>query len=127
MTKMKRMEIDVELDTGEEHRVRVSNVSLVAFDRTRIKRGWPSADDAPMAWATFVAWHQMNAQGLVSCTFEEFEQTRCVVCRVVTAKDEDEGQGDDGLDPTRTIPAPPESSDLPSPPVPLTPRAEFLG
>lgn len=126
---MKRMQIDVELDTGEEHRIRVSNVSLVAFDRTRIKRGWPSADEAPMAWATFVAWHQMNAQGLVSCTFEEFEQTRCVVCRVVQEADntEDEAEGDDGLDPTRTTPEPLESSPSPSPPVPLTPRAEFLG
>lgn len=124
---MQRMEIDVELDTGEEFRVRVSNVSLVAFDRTRVKRNWPSADDAPMAWATFVAWHQMNAQGLVSCTFEEFEQTRCVVCRVVNAGNEAEADEGDGLDPTRPTPAPIASSPSPSPQEPPTAQVEFLG
>lgn len=114
---MKRMEIDVELDTGEEYRVRISNVSLVAFDRTRVKREWPSADDAPMAWATFLAWHQMKAEGTVTCTLDEFEQTKCVVCRVVSESDkaEDAGDADDAVDPTPTTPAPTLSPPLPSP------------
>lgn len=124
---MKRMEIDVELDDGTEHRLKVNNVSMVAFDRTRIKRGWPSADEAPMAWATFIAWHHMKAAGLVDCTLEEFENTRCVVCRVVQDAEDAEAAEGDAVDPIPTTPAPPTSLPSDSPPGVRSPQVEFLG
>lgn len=95
---IKRIEIDVLLDDDSEHRITVSNPSLVAWDRQRAMRKWPSAAEAPQVWTTFLAWHQMKAQGLISCELTEFEEARCLAAYMVSDDEADE------VDPTQPTP-----------------------
>lgn len=97
---IQRIEIDVLLDDMSEHHITVSNPSLVAWDRTRAMRKWPTAVEAPQIWSTFLAWHQMKAQGLVTCELEEFETKRCLAAQFV---DDEETAAD--VDPTQPTPA----------------------
>ena len=75
---MKRIDLTVELDNGKTHDISVANPSLVAWDRTRAIRKFPEADQAPIMWMTFIAWHHMKAAGLVKCDYPEFEEQRCL-------------------------------------------------
>lgn len=92
---LERQKLQVLLDDGTEHEIVVGNPSLVAWDRTRVKRDWPTTDEAPMLWATFCAWHQMTAQKLIGCTYPEFEEG---VCQAIEFPD---GNTSDPVDPTQ--------------------------
>lgn len=77
---LQRVNITVELSTGETHDISITNASLVAWDRTRTKRQWPPVDQAPSLWMTFIAWHHMKAAGLIpeNTSYDDFESTLCV-------------------------------------------------
>lgn len=75
---MKRIEITVELDDTTKHELVIGNPSLVAWDRTRATRKWPTTEEAPILWMTFIAWHHMKARGLIKCEYPEFEEKRCL-------------------------------------------------
>jgi len=107
------MRLHVELNDGTEHDITIGNPSLVAYDRTRTKRQWPDAESAPMVWMTFLAWHQLTAQKIVSCKLEEFESQVCVGVEVVKRK---KGKK---VDPTR--PTAESDSSLPSPSLSVPP------
>jgi hypothetical protein len=53
------------------------NADLVRWDRTRLANKWPKMEDAPIIWATFIAWAAMRRQGLIpqDLKYEEFEAT----------------------------------------------------
>jgi hypothetical protein len=92
---LNRVNLDVELDDGSEHHLTILNASMVAWDRTRALRKWPSVEDGTFLWMTFLAWHHMKAIGLVECDFAEFEKTKCVA--VSSTQDEAaETDGEDG-------------------------------
>lgn len=95
---MKRIDLTVELDDGSTHQIKVANPSLVAWDRVRGQRKWPTTEEAPSLWMTFIAWHHMKALGLVDCDYSEFEETRCVGI--------DGGDEEDQADEDPTPPAP---------------------
>jgi len=109
---MQRQELLVELNDGSEHHVIIGNPSLVAFDRTRAARKWPTTKEAPVFWATFVAWHQMKAQGLVSCDFQKFETEVCQGIEFVNTKKK--GKKGKKVDPPRPTAEPDSSSPSPS-------------
>lgn len=101
---MERQKLIVLLDDDTEHEITVANPSLVAFDRTRALRDWPTMTDAPMVWATFVSWHQLKAQKVVTCTHSEFEERVCQGIEFVDTEEAD-------ADPTQPTAEPDSSSD----------------
>lgn len=71
--------LDVELNTGEVHTIRVTNRSKVAYDLTRPKRKWDPADEAPFIFLTFLAFHALViVEKLVDCKWEQFVDEVCV-------------------------------------------------
>lgn len=80
-----------EPDEGAEHTVQTLNIDLVAFDRERMRYGWPKGDDAPFLWLTFLAWKALQRTGMFAGSLAEFEQA----CLGVTSVDAVE------VDPTR--------------------------
>lgn len=89
--------IRVIMDDGTSHELRALNVDLVAWDRERGKhRDWPAAQDAPFLWASYLAWHVMTRTGAYTGTLPAFE----TAALEVSVQDDDDG--DDAVDPTRT-------------------------
>lgn len=56
------------------HEIQALNVDLLNWDRTRVKHAWPTQDQAPGPWATFIAWSVLTRTGAIDgMTFREFE------------------------------------------------------
>lgn len=99
---MNRIEIRVELDDGTIHDLEVANPSLVAWDRHRARHKWPTTEEAPILWMTFIAWHHMKARGLIACDYADFEEKRCLSV--------DGGEEEVEQDPTQPAPGAGSSS-----------------
>lgn len=58
---------DVELQT--------TNADLVLWDKTRFKHKWPTVQDAPFLWLTFIAWAAGRRTGALppDLKYEQFE------------------------------------------------------
>lgn len=82
--------------------VTTANPDLVRWDMTRGKHKWPPMDEAPMLWATFVAWAAAKRLDLYSGTWEEW-----------SGKDALSVEFEDGEDVDPTQPALEQSSELP--------------
>ena len=56
--------------------IQTTNQDLVLWDRTRIKHKWPSFEDAPFLWMTFISWAGARRSGLipVDTTYEAWER-----------------------------------------------------
>lgn len=90
-----------------EHTVQTDNRDAVAWDMTRGKKGWPQMGDAPMLWATFVAWSALRRQKLIDLSIDDF-LAACIAANVVDAEGneaEDVAEAA-GVDPTQTGPEP---------------------
>lgn len=82
----------VVMDDGGEHEVQALNIDMLAFDRERAKRKWPTAQDAPFVWLTFLAWSAMRREGVVpDMSLSDFEAHALQV----------EAQDDDTVNPTK--------------------------
>lgn len=101
---MKRIHLDIQMDDGTALLgVPVHNRALVAYDFERARCGWPTPQDAPMLWQTYLAWSHMCQEGLYSPTvppgsassFAMFRDVDCVAVAVV--KDHE----DEDVNPTR--------------------------
>lgn len=104
-----KMHIAVEMIDGTERNITVGNPSLVAYDRTRAKRQWPKASEAPSLWTTFISWHHMKAAGLYDGTADEFMDRDCIGCEPVDEDGEsitDPEAEPDEADPTSRAPEP---------------------
>lgn len=66
----------VQLDDGTEHDVQTMNPDAIRFDVTRGRKGWPDSKDAPLLWATFLAWAAMRREGKLSCDVDEALEER---------------------------------------------------
>lgn len=98
MSELVQQKITVHLPTGPVEVVS-ANPDLVRWDITRSKHKWPSMEEAPMLWATFVAWAAAKRLNLYAGTWEDWSN------RDALSVDFDlEGQED--VDPTQTAPAP---------------------
>lgn len=53
----------VTLPASEEpHDVQTTQADAVRFDLVRARLKWPTTSEAPMLWATFLAWHALNRE-----------------------------------------------------------------
>lgn len=59
----------------EPFTVQTDNRDLVLWDKTRGRHKWPSFQDAPFIWLTFISWAAAKRQGLTDCTYEVWEST----------------------------------------------------
>jgi hypothetical protein len=66
--------IHVVLDDSAVYDVQTHNPDLVAWDRERNQRKWPTAQDAPLMWLTYLAWRALKREGAVpsDTTFDAF-------------------------------------------------------
>lgn len=95
--------IRVVMDDGAVHEVQIWNKDMLAWDRTRTRRKWPAAEDAPIIWQTFLAWTGLTREGQIpSMTLDEFE-THALQVRTLKVDDDDE---ESGVDPTQPDPEP---------------------
>lgn len=60
--------------TLTEYEVQTDNRDAVRWDMTRGREHWPAMMDAPMLWATFMAWSAMNRAGDFTGTFTQFNE-----------------------------------------------------
>ena len=72
--------------------IQTTNQDLVLWDRTRIKHKWPSFEDAPFLWMTFIAWAGARRSGLIAIdtTYESWERD------VISADASDSEDADNG-------------------------------
>lgn len=72
--------------------VQTTNADLVRWDRTRTKHKWPTVQDAPFLWLTFVAWAAARRTGAIppDLTYESWEND---VLEVETLTEEDDESG----------------------------------
>jgi hypothetical protein len=93
MTALK-LDIEVYLDDEARH--------VVATDQRDIAR-WERADeyeeDRRHTRIRFLAWSAMTRQGLTKASWADFNNVLCV--QAFVAADEEDGEGEQGLDPGR--------------------------
>lgn len=115
--------LDYELADGTTDRIRILNRSLIAWDETRGKRKWPSSEDAPTMWQTFVLWHALKMSGKYEGSFDQFKDVDLIQSEM---QDQDDVAEEDEVPPTQTI-GPVSPSNWQSPVVPSAPEASHGG
>ena len=77
--------------------VQAINADLVRWDRTRFKHHWPTGQDAPFLFLTFIAWSAARRTGAIpgSTTYETWE------AEVLEVKPMDDEEEDDQGRPTQ--------------------------
>lgn len=114
-TAMTPIILDYELADGSTGRERILNRSLIAWDETRAKRQWPTSQDAPSLWQTFILWHALKLTGQYAGEFAAFKDTDLAQLDLYEPED-DESE----IPPTQTIghesPSNWQSPVVPSPP-----------
>ena len=83
---MDRITLTVTMADGTVHdKLAINNHALVSYDFTANKNRWPSAQDAPFLWFTFLAWQQLVDDGHYPATdeknrttFTAFQTTDCI-------------------------------------------------
>lgn len=66
-----------------EYDVQTDNRDAVAWDMTRGKKSWPQMQDAPMLWATFVAWSALRRSSVITLNVDDF-LSKCVQAQIIT-------------------------------------------
>src|SRR5690242_562772 len=75
--------------------VTTANPDLVRWDMTRSKHGWPAMEDAPMLWATFVAWAAAKRTGAYDQSWDQWSNHDALSV-------EFDAEGVEQADPTQT-------------------------
>lgn len=92
----------IHMDDGSVLEVQSVNKDLLAFDRIRARRGWPTASDAPQPWVTFIAYTALTREGQIpQMTLDQFEDRALAV----TVVQDDKGEVAT-TDPTQETPEP---------------------
>lgn len=99
MSKLVQQKITVQLANDQELEVLTANPDLVRWDVTRAKHGWPSMEDAPMLWATFVAWAAAKRANQYAGTWDDWMNKDALSVDFDMDDQED-------VDPTQTAVAP---------------------
>ena len=78
--KMSAPRMAVLMDDGAIHDIQAVNVDMVMFERDAVKHKWPSGQEAPFHWMTYLAWHALRREGTIlkDVTFDDFMNHRCV-------------------------------------------------
>ena len=62
MARMTAPKILVVLDNDREYTVQTDNRDMVRFDLMRGRKQWPTMQEAPMLWLTFLAWSALSRE-----------------------------------------------------------------
>lgn len=75
-------------DGQEPLTLQTNNMDLVLWDRTRVKHRWPTMQDAPFLWFTFISWSAARRTGAIAdeMTYERWEREALDI----SADDDDE-------------------------------------
>lgn len=65
MARMIAPKLAVTLDDSKEYTIQTDNRDMVRFDLTRARQNWPTMGDAPMLWATVLAWSCLSREGVL--------------------------------------------------------------
>jgi len=86
---------EVVMDDGATWQVQAVNRDLVLWDRTRPRQRpvWPTLDEAPFLWLTFVSWAASRREGLTQLDYEAWESA-CLSATAVPDDDTEAGPGD---------------------------------
>lgn len=79
--------------------VQATNADLVLWDKTRFKHRWPTVQDAPFLWLTFIAWAAGRRTGALPLDMK-YEQFEAETLEVETVDDSDDDADD--ADPFRS-------------------------
>ena len=96
--KLSSPKIRVQFPDAEPMVVQTTNADLVLWDRTRSRHKWPTFEDAPFLWLTFISWAGARRTGAIALdlTYEAWERD------VLSVEPED-----DDADPEAGTPTPP--------------------
>jgi hypothetical protein len=92
--------VQVIRDGQDPAEYQTTNADLVLWDRTRAKHKWPTFQEAPFLWLTFLSWAAARRTGDIDgdMTYEKWEAE---TLNVTALTDEDSA-----VDPTRPGPDP---------------------
>ena len=81
-------------DGHEPLEIQTANPDLILWDRTRIKHRWPSFQDAPFLWLTFISWAAARRTGAIpgDLRYETWESS---VLQVADQSEADGGASDE--------------------------------
>lgn len=82
----KRIQIVVTMDDDARYDVFADNRDMLRWEFTRKINGWPDAQEAPMHWATFLAWSTLNRNGRLNGMPQPEFFERAVDVSIVQAK-----------------------------------------
>lgn len=68
------------LEGGQEveHDIVIRNPDMVRWDSTRATHKWPSMEEAPVMWATFVSWAAARRLALTDATWDKWRDEVCL-------------------------------------------------
>jgi hypothetical protein len=80
--------------------VQTRNTDMVQYDLDRPRRKWPSGQEAPMLWLTYLAWKALLRDKAIETgmPFEVFRERAIDIGRVT---DDDGAPQDESVDPTQ--------------------------
>lgn len=90
--------VSVLRDGQERTEFQTTNADLVLWDRTRAKHKWPTFQEAPFLWLTFISWAAARRTGAIEPAFT-YEKWEAETLDVEALTD-----GDDSPDPTQPEP-----------------------
>lgn len=93
--KLSNARMTVTLADGQKLELEPANPDRVRFDITRGKHKFPSAEEAPMLWLTFVSWACARRTGVYEGSWEQWMDTDCLDIDV---------EDDEDVDPTQKGP-----------------------
>lgn len=62
----------VRMSDGRVLEARIINPDYLMWDRTASRHNWPSAQQGPFLWQTFLAWAALKRTQQIDATWEEF-------------------------------------------------------
>jgi hypothetical protein len=90
--------VRVRRDGVEPVEFQTTNADLVLWDRTRAKHKWPTFQEAPFLWLTFLSWAAARRTGAIESGFT-YEKWEAETLDVEALTDEAES-----VDPTQVAP-----------------------
>lgn len=83
MARMVAPKILVVLDDDKEYTLQTDNRDLVRFDLVRGRKQWPTMQDAPMLWLSFLGWSALSREGVLPGSDVEKELDRLISVEVL--------------------------------------------
>lgn len=75
---MAQVKQTIHMADGAVHEVIITNQDRTRWDLTAPRQNWPSIQEAPFLFMTFVAWAGLKRLGIYAEEFERFMLTDCV-------------------------------------------------